>query len=103
MYSRSFGENSAERPPDPFGPTVRSEGQLYNMQNREPPPPHIPESAEPLPPPRQNGGLLEPFRRTLGRLETDDLLLMAIGILILLDGDGSDDILAVFILALLLL
>lgn len=102
MYSRSFGENAAERPPDPFGPTVRSEGQLYNMQSREPPPPPPPENADTFPP-RQTGGLLEPFRRTLGRLETDDLLLMAIGILILLDGNGSDDILAVFILALLLL
>ena len=95
MYTRSFGDPAPETPAGAFGPTVVSDGQLYNMQNQPPPPPPAPEA----PPP--GAGLLNRFRGTLGSIETDDLILAAIGVLILLDGSESNDILVLFILALL--
>jgi len=105
MYSRSFGEPAPETRPDPFGPGIRSDGQLYNMQSAEteraqgfaPPPP------PPPPAPHKESGLLGGLRGALGRFGTDDLLLIAVGLLILLDGDESNDVILVFILALLFL
>ena len=97
MYTRSFGEQSPETAHGGFGPTVVSEGQLYNMQNPPPPPPSPPDPGIPA----AGAGLLDRLRGSLGRLGTDDLLLAAIGILILLDGDEGNDILILFIIALL--
>ena len=97
MYTRSFGDPAPEMPAGAFGPTVVSDGQLYNMQNQPPPPPPSPAPGSPP----AGAGLLNRFRGTLGRLETDDLILAAIGVLILLDGSESNDILVLFILALL--
>lgn len=102
MYTRSFGEPNAVKPDDPFGPTVRSEGQLYNMRQPEPPPPPPPPREERAPAP-PGAGMLGPLRSALGKLQTDDLILMAIGLLILLDGSEGNDVIAVFILALLFL
>lgn len=102
MYTRSFGEPTAEKTGDPFGPTINSEGQLYNMRQPPPPPPPPPPLEEDAPSP-PGEGMLGPLRSVLGRLQADDLLLMAIGLLILLDGNEGNDVIAVFILALLFL
>ncbi len=101
MYSRSFGD-PAPGPENRFGPTVSSDGQLYNMQNQPPPPPPPPPEPENAPP-RDGGGLLGSFRNSLSRLGADDLILAAIGLLILLDGESDNDVIALFIIALLFL
>jgi len=90
MYNRDFGG-------------IRSDGQLYNMeqeyrysQNEMPDksedcPPNLPEK------PKQKGSLFGFLRD----LKIDDLILIGIGILLLLDSEEDNDII-VLIIALLL-
>ncbi len=93
-------ENEAERGPFPGGPSIRSDGQLYNYQNYQNYREDGKREVEALP---EKSGIADKLRRVIGGFETDDLLLIAIGILLLLDGDGDNDVLLVFILALLFL
>lgn len=98
MYSRDFGGSI-------------SEGQLYNLereykeaQSREafspPPPPPLEEQKRSVPEEREpQKGLRTDFLRNL---KLDDLLLIAIGILLLLDSDSENDIF-VFLMAFLLM
>ena len=89
MYTRDFGN-------------IRSEGTLYNMERgyySEPSsPPENEQSAEPERKARP-GGLLGSLRE----LKLDDLLIIAIGLLLLLDSESENDRTALLIAALLLL
>lgn len=98
MYSRNYGG-------------IQSEGQLFNLQNdlreekKEEP------SREAVPVSSGGGGglslprfsIFDKFRGIFDHFEIDDLILIAIGVLLLLDGDTDNDILLIFILALLFL
>ncbi|NLN55527.1 MAG: hypothetical protein GX148_04405 [Clostridiales bacterium] len=97
MYSRNYGG-------------IQSEGQLYNLQNelknelnnerREEP------RMEALPTFKEGGrssSIFDKFRGIFDHFEIDDLILIAIGVLLLLDGDTDNDILLIVILALLFL
>ena len=95
MYSRNYGG-------------IQSEGQLYNLQNdlREEKREEL--HREPIPAIKEDCGINRPsifdsFRGIFNHFETDDLILIAIGVLLLLDGDSDNDILLIFILALLFL
>lgn len=80
MYSRDFGG-------------IKSEGQLYNMEQeynsriREELPPVHTEECPPQKENRKGFGL-----NFLRDLQIDDLILIAIGILLLLDSDEDNDI-----------
>lgn len=102
MYTKGIdgSENEPRNDTFPGGPSIRSEGQLYNFQNEYPRPDYVPEPERPVP---NSQGITGKLRSILGGFETDDLLLIAIGILILLDGDEDNDVLLIFILALLFL
>lgn len=93
-------EGGAEREPFPGGPSIRSDGQLYNYQNYGE---YRGESTREVEAAPEKSGIADKLRRVIGGFETDDLLLIAIGILLLLDGDSDNDVLLVFILALLFL
>ena len=80
-------------------PSIRSEGQLYNFQNGYTPP----ITPEPESLPASANGITGRLKSIFVGLDIDDLLLIAIGILILLDGSEDNDVLLVFILALLFL
>ncbi len=87
MYSRSFGGG------------IESDGTLHEMESRY----GADRSAEaaPLPQPpaqRKGGGI----KRLLSGLDTGDLLLLAIGALVLLDGEPDNDVLVALIAFLLL-
>lgn len=95
MYSRNYGG-------------IQSEGQLYNLQNElrdekreEPRLETLPVSKDGCEPSRPS--IFDKFRGIFNHFEIDDLLLIAIGVLLLLDGDMDNDILLIFILALLFL
>ena len=92
MYTRDFGG-------------IRSEGTLYNMEHglygnaREP----ERESGENglaagMPRKTVSGGLLDSLRG----LKLDDLLIIAIGVLLLLDSDADNDMILLLIAAVLL-
>ncbi len=98
MYSREMGG-------------IKSDGQLYGM-NRPTPVPEREEPAQetfrgkfPEPPPckeeRGRKGLLD--LSFLHDLKIEDLLLIAIGFLILTDSDGENNDLLIILVALLLL
>lgn len=94
MYSREMGG-------------IKSDGQLYGMNRPTP----VPEQEEPAaetfreqPPckdePKRKGLLDLSF---LHNLKIEDLLLIAIGFLLLTDGDGENNDLLIILVALLLL
>ena len=95
MYSREMGG-------------IRSDGQLYSMGHFEEeyrempsaPPQPPPPCAPPAPAPRK--GLLD--LSFLQEIKLEDLLLLAIGFLLLMgDGDGNNDLLILLVGLLLLL
>ena len=93
MYTRDFGN-------------IRSEGTLYNMEHGLYPPARDPEgdpaeNAAPAEKPRRPlaGGILSSLRE----LKLDDLLLIAIGLLLLLDSDSENDPALLLLAALMLL
>lgn len=97
MYSRDFGG-------------IKSDGQLYNMEreyneNREREESHrepLREQTEPEEPPKKQTkqkGLRLDF---LHDLKLDDLILIGIGLLLLLDSEGENDIFVLIIAFLLL-
>ena len=97
MYSRDYGG-------------IRSDGQLYNaeqgyyddrFEERRSEPDPLPPPVREEVPPRERAPLL-PGLRSLRDLKLDDILLIAIGILLLLDSDGENDILTLLVLAMLL-
>jgi len=86
MYSRDYGN-------------IKSDGQLYNLERgyfdddrRDPP--------DPPSPPKREGAI---GRRLdlLREMKLDDMLLIAIGVLLLLDSDADNDMIALLIAALL--
>ncbi|MEG2003269.1 MAG: hypothetical protein RRY76_00025 [Clostridia bacterium] len=96
MYSRSTGG-------------IESDGQLkkfeeqYSSQFSKP-------KEEPLPPQPESikecaskpkMGLFDKAKDLIGSLKMDDLILIAIGVLLLIDSDEDNDIIIVFIIALL--
>ncbi len=97
MYSREMGG-------------IKSDGQLYGMQHAAP----VPER-EPEPPPHEEVFRSEPpckeeHKRKglvdlsfLHDIKIEDLLLIAIGFLLLTDGDGENNDLLIILVALLLL
>lgn len=104
MYSRNFGETADT---SYQSPTIRSEGQLYNLQNELRNGNGSTESVdireEVRNEPTAEVAVFGKLKKMLGGIEADDLILLAIGVLILLDGDSGNDMLIVFILALLFL
>ncbi|MFA6730530.1 MAG: hypothetical protein WCR95_06005, partial [Eubacteriales bacterium] len=84
MYSRNYGG-------------IQSEGQLYNLQNE------LKESQREEPceleaaPACKTGcslgrsSIFDKFRGIFTNFDIDDLILIAIGVLLLLDGDSSND------------
>ncbi|MDD4125105.1 MAG: hypothetical protein PHW77_05200 [Eubacteriales bacterium] len=95
MYSRNYGG-------------IQSEGQLYNLQNELKNEKQEEARCETVPTMKDSCGLPRPsifdkFRGIFNHFEIDDLILIAIGVLLLLDGDTDNDILLIFILALLFL
>lgn len=97
MYSRDFGG-------------IKSEGQLYNMEReynenreksesrREPEREQINEESA-SPPQERSRGLRLDFLRDL---KLDDLILIGIGLLLLLDSEGENDIFVLIIAFMLL-
>ena len=103
MYTKGIGEiegneNDMRNEQYAGGPSIRSDGQLYNYQNGYGRERHAEEEK-----PQVQNGLTERLRNVIGGFETDDLLLIAIGLLLLLDGDADNDVLLIFIIALLFL
>lgn len=97
MYSRNYGG-------------IQSEGQLYNLQNELKNELLSEQKEEEVNPPlsafKENPArpsVFDKFRGMFNQFEIDDLILIAIGVLLLLDGDPDNDILLIFILALLFL
>lgn len=90
MYSRDFGG-------------IKSDGQLYNMEReynearRQEEFIHEPETK--APPAEKPKGLNLDFLRNL---KLDDLILIGIGILLLLDSDGENDMFAIIIAIMLM-
>ena len=101
MYTKGIGENE-EKENDTRneqyvgGPSIRSDGQLYNYQNG-----YGRDAGTPEEKPKAQSGIADRLRSAIGGFETDDLLLIAIGLLLLLDGDADNDVLLIFIIALL--
>lgn len=91
MYSRDFGGVQS----DGIYP-----GAFDNIPEREQPLSEPAVSASPMPGHRQKSLIDLSF---LKRLETDDLLIIAIGILLLLDSDISSDMILLFVAAMLFL
>ncbi len=101
MYSRDFGGG------------IQSEGNLYDYINK--PQPNAEEHCDATMQQQScetahteqeksaSGGMLSGIKKTLSGLHTDDLILLAIGVLLLLDSDTDNDILIILIVALLLL
>lgn len=97
MYSREMGG-------------IKSDGQLYGMQHaapipeREPDPPPYQEVFREQPPCKEESkrkGLLD--LSFLHDLKIEDLLLIAIGFLLLTDSDGENNDLLILLVGLLLL
>lgn len=93
MYSRDFGG-------------IKSEGQLYNLEREyndsrryDDYPPPEPERKYELPEKPKGKGFNLDFLRNL---KLDDLILIGIGILLLLDSDGENDIFAIIIALMLM-
>ena len=86
MYSRDFGG-------------IRSEGQLYNLQQEYAQREEIPRREEIPQEAEEKKSFSLDFLRNL---RLDDLILIGIGILLLLDSDGENDMM-VFLIAFLLL
>lgn len=95
MYSRNYGG-------------IKSEGQLYNMQNEIREEENEETLCDAVPVSGSGCGLsrfsiFDKFRGLFGNFEIDDLILIAIGVLLLLDGNTDNDMILIFILALLFL
>ena len=90
MYSSDFG--------------MVSDGQLHNMQRelirRNEEESAIEACERPKPYPEKDSGLLGSL---LSNLKTDDLIIIAIGVLLLLDGKKDNDLLAIALIVLFLL
>lgn len=100
MYNRDFSG-------------IRSDGQLFNMQQEEYEKErfsHRDENRPDLPPPQNESCAPEPQKKQKGLfgsdifsgLKTDDLLLIGVALLLLSDSDGSNDLTVLLILFLLL-
>ena len=93
MYSKSFGDNR-----DSFAERYESQ-----FTRPEPPPPPPPDEE----PPRREcekspvTGIFDRVKDIFKGLSTDDLLLLAIGALLLLDSDEDNDVILIFIAVML--
>jgi hypothetical protein len=92
MYSRS-AESPGMTPENAFNQTYESQ-----FVRRDDPPP---ESEPPAEPPSKSAGLFDKVKDIFKGFDIDDLLLIAIGVLLLLDSDEDTDVILVFIAVLL--
>lgn len=88
MYSRSYGG-------------IESDGDYGKQACYAPPKVQDPPAPACVESPGAVGGLFDKIKHTLSHLDTDDYILIAIGILLLLDSEEDNDIILVFIAALL--
>lgn len=86
MYSRDYGG-------------IRSDGTLYEMEHGF----YEPREEPPAPAAQSEKGLFGGRLASLRDLKLDDLLLIAIGVLLLLDSDSDPDSAILLVLAMLLL
>lgn len=90
MYSNSFEQNAKKSFPEEY------ESQFLPRTEPTPPPQEegapVPVSAKP-----RNDGILSKAMDIFRGLELDDLLLIAVGILLLLDSDEDNDVIVIFI------
>ena len=96
-YSSSF-ETSLKRS---FNEEYESQFMRRTPEAPAAPPPPPPSEQQPAPPPVRESAIFSKAAEVFRGLELDDLLIIAIGILLLLDSDENMDTVLIFVAAML--
>ena len=96
-YSSSF-ETSPKRS---FNEEYESQLMRRTPEAPAAPPPPPPSEQQPAPPPVRESAIFSKAAEVFRGLELDDLLIIAIGILLLLDSDENMDTVLIFVAAML--